>query len=52
MSIGRFKKNFCRKRLPEEYLDLPDTAMIPVFTKNQVYVIVAGDHRGTPMMQG
>lgn len=52
MSLGRFNKNFYRKRLPEEYLGLPDTAMIPVYPRNQVHVIVVGDHRGTPMMQG
>lgn len=37
---------------PKEYLDLPDSAVIPMFPRKGIKVVVVGDPEGTNVMQG
>lgn len=64
LPLGKFKEHYYYSHfvLPDikgsglswskDYLTLPDDALVPIMTKNQVYVVVVGDPEGTPMMQG
>jgi hypothetical protein len=46
-------KEYCGEKYlwPKEYLELPDDAVVPIYPRKHVYVIVVGGE-ANPMMQG
>ena len=57
-ALGHFDRYIVRDikggggKFPKEYMDLPDDAVVPMFPRSDINVVVVGDPEGTNVMQG